>query len=58
MQKKDKWKWVIVFLILIAATAFLYISRNQEGTLCFVMGIALYLCALLIINYIDKHSKS
>ena len=58
MQKKVQWKWVIVFLILIAATAFLYISRSQEGILCFVMGIALYLCALLIINYIDKHSKS
>jgi lipopolysaccharide export LptBFGC system permease protein LptF len=57
MQKKDKWKWVIVFLILIAATAFLYISRSQEGILFLVIGIALYLCALLIINYIDKKSK-
>ncbi len=58
MQKKDKWKWVIVFLILIAATAFLYISRSQDGILCFVIGIGLYLCALLMINHINKNSKT
>ena len=58
MQKKVQCKWVIVFLILIVATAFLYISRSQEGILCFVLGIGLYLCALLIINHINKHTKS
>lgn len=58
MQKKDKWKWVIIFLILIAATAFLYIGRTKEGILCFVIGIGLYLCALLIINHINKNSKT
>ena len=58
MQKKDKWKWTIVFLVLIVATALLYISRSKDGILCFVIGIGLYLCALLIINHINKNSKT
>lgn len=58
MQKKDKWKWTIVFLVLIVATTLLYISRSQDGILCFVIGIGLYLCALLMINHINKNSKT
>ena len=58
MQKKDKWKWTVVFLILIVATTLLYISRSQDGILCFVIGIGLYLCALLMTNHINKNSKT
>lgn len=58
MQKKDTWKWTLVLMILIVATVLLYVSRSQNGILCFVIGIGLYICALLMINYINKNSKT
>lgn len=57
-NKRDRWKFTIVFGLLAIALCFLYISRSEKGILFFALGFMLFVVALMIINRIDKNSKN
>ena len=54
-DKRNQWKFGIIFCLLILAFVFLYLGRTD--TLLGIIGGILFVIALLVINWIDKKSK-
>ena len=57
-NKRDHWRFTIIFGLLAIALCFLYISRSEKGILFLVLGCILFIIALAFINRIDKDSKN
>ena len=54
-DKRNQWKFGIIFCLLTLAFVFLYLGRTE--TLFGIIGGILFVIALLIINWIDKKTK-
>lgn len=54
-SKKDKWKFIVIFCLLIMMSIFLYIGR--EEMIFFIIGCVLFIITLLIINWVNKMSN-